>query len=50
LPLAWVGFFAPQFVLHGWPNLFNTRRGIINNKSESGIMAESYFPELSSPF
>jgi hypothetical protein len=45
-----VGFFAAEFVLHGWRQLFNTLRGIIQNKSELGIRAESLRPELSSPF
>jgi hypothetical protein len=27
-------YFASEFVLHGWCELFNTQRGIINNKSE----------------
>ena len=44
-PLAHVGIF-----LLGLRDVFKTRRGIIQNKSELGIRAESSRPELSSPF
>jgi hypothetical protein len=41
-PRGW-DFFATEFVLHGWRQLFNNLRSIIQR-------GESLRPELSSPF
>jgi hypothetical protein len=44
------GILRIGILLPGRPDVFKTRRGIIQNKSELGIRAESSRPELSSPF
>jgi len=44
------GASGEHFVLDKVAKISNARSGIITNKSKLGTMAESLFPELSSPF